>query len=139
MATNSTPNKKPETPPMPFEMGHQGLHISTMQKTMQDMGHYGGAVDGSWGPKTQKSVAGFQKFMGLPETGKYDTQTHQAVSELQAHPMGNLLADPIIHHQMQKDPRFGRTMAKIAQNGGAPAILLGATKKLHENRHRSMQ
>src|SRR3546814_6277661 len=40
-----------------------------IQRDLRALGHYGGSIDGSFGPGTRKAIEGYQKVAGLDATG----------------------------------------------------------------------
>lgn len=49
------------------------------QAALNDQGFGAGAVDGQWGPNTQRAVRRFQAERGLPQTGALDSATLSAL------------------------------------------------------------
>ncbi len=53
--------------------------LKALQTLLKDLGHYHGGADGEDGPNTQGAFKAFQKGAGLPESGKEDATTRQAL------------------------------------------------------------
>src|SRR5581483_9258583 len=53
--------------------------ILEIQQKLNDQGYNVGKPDGKLGPSTQKGISDFQKAKGLPQTGKPDQQTMNAL------------------------------------------------------------
>ncbi len=51
--------------------------LSRAQARLRNLGYYKGAVDGAFGPATQRAVTMFQSENGLVVTGRLDSQTLQ--------------------------------------------------------------
>lgn len=49
--------------------------IKKVQETLRNKGHYGGKVDGVFGPRTRAGIRAYQKSETLPITGQVDTRT----------------------------------------------------------------
>lgn len=49
--------------------------VARVQEALAAAGHYDGAVDGAYGPKTRAAIAAFQAERGLPQTGLPDQVT----------------------------------------------------------------
>lgn len=49
--------------------------LRRIQQTLTERGHYGGAIDGAFGPATSAAIKAFQAEAGLPETGYPDQIT----------------------------------------------------------------
>lgn len=56
-----------------------GEDIRTLQKMLNDYGNYGLALDGKYGPATEKAVKAFQKAKGLTVDGKAGKNTVTAL------------------------------------------------------------
>ena len=46
-----------------------------VQKKLAELGHYKGAIDGQFGPKSKAAFASFQKSQGLEVNGELDMKT----------------------------------------------------------------
>ena len=44
--------------------------IASIQKRLQELGHYSGTIDGLTGPRTERSIRRYQQAQGLPQSGK---------------------------------------------------------------------
>ncbi len=53
--------------------------VATAQEILANLGYYGGAIDGAFGPKTNAAVLRYQKDYGLPVTGRLDPTTRQSL------------------------------------------------------------
>ena len=56
-----------------------GTYVLSLQQDLADAGYYKGEIDGIYGPQTTQAVADLQKANGLPETGKIDKATAEAL------------------------------------------------------------
>lgn len=61
------------------QIGDDGDKVKEIQTLLAMTGNPAGAVDGAYGPLTQRAVAGFQVSQGLPGTGRVDEKTYQAL------------------------------------------------------------
>ncbi|HEY5801310.1 MAG TPA: L,D-transpeptidase [Burkholderiaceae bacterium] len=73
-AVNATDKLKPAGPKS------SGAHVLRAQ-ILLDRAHFSsGEIDGSYGTNMQRAVTGYQRKMGLPETGKVDDATWQSLN-----------------------------------------------------------
>ncbi len=49
--------------------------MAGIQGRLRDLGEYGHAVDGVWGPRTVRALRNFQRAHALPVTGRADDAT----------------------------------------------------------------
>ena len=49
--------------------------VRIAQNRLHRLGYYNGPIDGLWGPETAGAVDRFQRFRGIPETGRLDEPT----------------------------------------------------------------
>jgi peptidoglycan hydrolase-like protein with peptidoglycan-binding domain len=56
-----------------------GTYVLSLQQDLADAGYYKGTIDGIYGPQTTQAVADLQKANDLPETGKIDKATAEAL------------------------------------------------------------
>lgn len=65
----------------PFDIGYlnPAKDISGVQARLNNLGYNCGAVDGKLGPKTRAALEKFQEKQGLPQTGKPDQRTRDAL------------------------------------------------------------
>lgn len=68
-----------------YKQGSQGQAVRDIQRVLQRTGHYSGAIDGIYGPKTTAAVKSFQRSVGItvdgicgPVTLKYLGLQHHA-------------------------------------------------------------
>ena len=56
-----------------------GSTVATVQRALENLGYYHGAIDGVVGPETVKAIRWFQTVDKLPVTGQIDSQVLQAL------------------------------------------------------------
>lgn len=61
------------------QIGDEGDKVKEIQSLLAGSGALAGAVDGIYGPLTQRAVAGFQVSQGMTGTGKVDDKTYEAL------------------------------------------------------------
>ncbi|MGR6922828.1 peptidoglycan-binding domain-containing protein [[Actinomadura] parvosata] len=76
-ATWEAGSTKPKPTPdhLPLKRGDKGDAVKMWQRQVNNRGFPALEVDGDFGPKTEEACKKFQKFKGLPETGKVDEDT----------------------------------------------------------------
>ena len=52
-----------------YKQGSQGQAVRDIQRVLQRTGHYSGAIDGIYGPKTTAAVKSFQRSVGITVDG----------------------------------------------------------------------
>jgi peptidoglycan hydrolase-like protein with peptidoglycan-binding domain len=57
--------------------GSRGPDVAALQQRLTDLGYWLGNIDGAYGGLTSQAVMAFQKWVGLPRTGKADAVTMQ--------------------------------------------------------------
>ena len=62
-----------------LKRGSRGDEVVTLQKKLKQWGYYDGAVDGVFGPGTEKAVQYFQRKNGLTADGIVGTKTAAAL------------------------------------------------------------
>lgn len=62
-----------------LRVGSQGLRVTELQRSLQRLGHYNGAVDGVYGRSTAQSVSKFQAAAGLPADGIAGKETSDRI------------------------------------------------------------
>src|SRR5689334_11969213 len=55
--------------------------VRVAQNRLHKLGYYNGPIDGIWGPDTAGAVDRFQRFRGIPETGRLDETTRISLRE----------------------------------------------------------
>lgn len=68
------------------QIGDEGDKVKEIQSMLASSGNLAGAIDGIYGPLTQKAVAGFQVSQGLTGSGKVDEKTYEALKGAKATP-----------------------------------------------------
>lgn len=58
-----------------MKRGDTGGDVRKMQERLIQLGHYGGALDGDFGPKTEQAVRDYQQRRGLTVTGRVSLWT----------------------------------------------------------------
>lgn len=76
----------PSRPEAIAQLGDNGEAVKEVQKLLALSGHPCGAIDGAFGPLTERAVAGFQVAHGLPGTGRVDQATLDDLKEVAAAP-----------------------------------------------------
>lgn len=69
-------------------VGARGLAVQRVQEALNATGHAVGGADGLYGRMTEAGLKSFQKKSRLPETGKIDQATLQALAKAVAKPAG---------------------------------------------------
>ncbi|MFL5319395.1 MAG: peptidoglycan-binding protein [Myxococcaceae bacterium] len=62
-----------------ISIGASGMGVQQIQSALNDVGYPVGTADGAFGPKTEGALKGFQKSQNLPQTGKIDKATINAL------------------------------------------------------------
>lgn len=65
----------------PAEEGDSGEAVQFLQSRLADLGFAPGTPDGSYGKRTARAVAAFQRLVGLAETGAADPETINALAD----------------------------------------------------------
>ncbi len=68
-----------EPPPRPVVQSSPEVRVA--QNRLHRLGYYNGPIDGIWGRETDGAVDRFQRFRGLPETGRLDEPTRIALRD----------------------------------------------------------
>lgn len=63
----------------PAERGDNGDHVVDLQTRLNDIGFTAGTPDGDYGRRTERAVTGFQKVVGLVQTGTVNEATIDAL------------------------------------------------------------
>jgi hypothetical protein len=53
--------------------------VATAQEELAELGYYGGAIDGAFGPRTSNALLRYQRDYGLPVTGRLDRPTRASL------------------------------------------------------------
>ena len=53
--------------------------VEGRQQALKDLGHYTGAVDGSWGPRSKGALVHCQRDLGLAADGVWGPKTERAI------------------------------------------------------------
>jgi len=61
--------------PDPLHQGDRGQSVERLQLALRHLGHYGGKLDGQFGPATAMAVSALQQGLGLEPTGTFDQAT----------------------------------------------------------------
>lgn len=69
---------------LPLTLGSRGLEVAQLQKSLQSLGHYSGAVDGVYGQGTLEAVSKFQTSIGVIASGAVDADTRSRLQQLSA-------------------------------------------------------
>jgi lipoprotein-anchoring transpeptidase ErfK/SrfK len=75
------------SPPLAAVGGGNGANTAAVQLRLLQLGFWNGGADGKYGKTTQQAVMAFQKYIGLPTSGKVDAGTAAYLSNynLKAH------------------------------------------------------
>ena len=65
---------------LPLRAGDSHSDIKELQQELKSIGHYNGAVAGSYGSGTKRAVVKFQKSEGLTADGKFGPATYEALT-----------------------------------------------------------
>ncbi|WP_377887464.1 peptidoglycan-binding protein [Alkalihalobacillus sp. R86527] len=76
----ATKTTKPSQQADSLKVGARGAEVSTVQQQLKNKGYYSYAVDGIFGPITEKAVKQFQSANGLSSTGVVDGKTKDKLS-----------------------------------------------------------
>ncbi len=76
-----------------YKRGSKGQPVKDIQQRLLALGHYGGPVDGDFGPGTEKAVKAFQQSAGLAADGKVGKGTWAALFESREEP-GSVTPEP---------------------------------------------
>ncbi len=77
------------TSPTALERGSSGGEVSSLQRSLTELGFAPGSIDGQFGPKTQAAVSQFQAANDLSVTGTVDEATLTALRSGDANGPGN--------------------------------------------------
>lgn len=91
-----------------IQKGASGEDVKILQARLKDLGYYGGNVDGSFGPVTERGVLLFQKAQGLKADGIVGVKTWSALG-IKEEPTGGSRA-----------PKRPRSYAEIKSIFGDP-------------------
>lgn len=78
--------------------GDKGEKVQRLQRILKLLGHYGGELDGSYGPQTTEAVKAFQKAVGLEPDGVAGPKTLEALRKAKVFadvPAGAWYADAV--------------------------------------------
>jgi len=73
-AGGSTDTTKPSAP------AESHAIVEEMQKSLKDLGYYGGSIDGIYGPHTTDALKKFQTDSGITVDGRWGPKTHAAIN-----------------------------------------------------------
>lgn len=62
-----------------LKKGSRGDAVRVLQQRLSDLGYLTGAIDGDFGPGTEKAISAFQAAVGLEATGIADHETQKAL------------------------------------------------------------
>lgn len=71
-----------------IKLGSSGNSVQVLQGRLKEIGYYGGAIDGEFGPITERGVKLFQKSKGLKDDGIVGVKTWAAL-EIKEAPAGD--------------------------------------------------
>ena len=80
--TSTAPATRPvlTAPARPLVPGDSGAQVERLQRALARLGYSAGAVDGRYGPATEKALAAFQRAYGLSVDGILGPKTLQALT-----------------------------------------------------------
>lgn len=81
VASSQNPITDIDLPNVTTKLGDKGDEVLKLQKALNKIGYYNGAMDGSFGKQTEDSVIAFQKSMNLTADGVAGTSTIAAISK----------------------------------------------------------
>lgn len=73
-------SRAPALPQKDLQFNDQGPDVRTLQERLRQLGYFGGAVTGYFGPLTRQSVKRFQADHDLPVTGYFGSLTRRALA-----------------------------------------------------------
>ena len=73
-----------------LKAGDRGSRVMALQEALAETGFFGGAPDGSFGPKTRAAVGAFQKSRGLAVDGAAGLETQLALARARGMDMPSL-------------------------------------------------
>lgn len=109
-----------------LKVGSKGNNVATLQKFLQSLGLYTGAIDSDYGPKTQQAVKQFQQSQNIKNDGIVGPITE---GKIQAYTIAN---HPGVQAAMASDPNYAAAMQKILNDpalskaAGAAYNMLGS-------------
>jgi peptidoglycan hydrolase-like protein with peptidoglycan-binding domain len=75
---------KPEPSPTNLasglQRGSRGSQVVALQQQLQQLGLFGSAIDGDFGPLTEQAVASFQRLNNLSQTGVFGDRERQVIA-----------------------------------------------------------
>jgi hypothetical protein len=77
--TTTTTGGNAALPTVALKPGDTGAQVKKLQRTLAKLGYAPGAIDGGYGPSTQKAVAAFQTAQGLAADGVFGPKTLDAL------------------------------------------------------------
>jgi len=84
-----------------LQLGSAGSAVEKLQSRLSALGYLSGAIDGDFGPATQKAVIAFQQAMGLVVDGIVGPQTWAAKKPaMAAAPIPANIPDPVVTTQI---------------------------------------
>ncbi len=63
-----------------LQRGSRGPQVSALQQQLQQLGLFGSAIDGDFGPLTEQAVASFQRLNDLTQTGVFGDRERQVIA-----------------------------------------------------------
>jgi len=106
--------------------GTRGSQVSQLQQILKQFGYYPGAVDGVYGPQTNKAVTMFQEDNGISQDGIFGPITQSKLIEWQANPIKAQLNDPIVKDAMKNDPNLAQSLYALEKEGGNRATFVAS-------------
>jgi len=76
------PNMEGERDKMLLKIGDRSSDVKTLQENLNKLGHNAGAVDGIFGPSTDKALKSFQRAAGITVDGIAGPQTFAKITAL---------------------------------------------------------
>jgi len=85
-AVTTTPPASPATTPIrvptsTLKLGDKGAQVTILQRALKSLGYAPGAIDGKYGPSTQRAVARFQRAAKLATDGIVGPKTLAALAQ----------------------------------------------------------
>ncbi len=85
-ATTTTPSSQPASTPIripagTLKLGDKGAQVTILQRALKSLGYAPGAIDGKYGPSTQRAVARFQHAAKLATDGILGPKTLAALAQ----------------------------------------------------------
>ena len=125
-----TTEPTPTTPPPLLKPGDRGEKVRELQHRLRQLDWFSGAITGTYGKATTKSVKGFQGKRELAKTGEVDKRTWKALvkrtrTPTRAERHNKLVPGPAIMRQGSSGNRVRDLQARLKQIGWFSGLITG--------------